>query len=298
MTDTTLQKAVTAIRAGDKATGKNLLLEVLEIDPENDKAWVWMSAVVDTDELRRECLEEALKYNPNNQTARKGLNKLQRPPKNQLHTTTPKSASLPSLRFQEGTQLPEESISSVTPVPTSNLTGDSQATVEYFCKRLILEKGYAILALDETLTVPILKPENRLFPIPAEVIPELLPLQAHFDVILFRQTGAGFDVVCLKVCCSQAEPLPVTQAQLVKAGQACLKYSNAVAYGIVSPIKIQVWELYERSFTPDDAERLKALKRIPGRKHIGVQVHAIDKISRRIVYSPAWFKLSGNRKYL
>ena len=298
MTDTTLQKAVTAIKAGDKATGKNLLLEVLEIDSENDKAWVWMSAVVDTDELRLECLEEALKFNPNNQTAQKGISKLQRSKKLFSDTTLPESPDRSPWNLQDKPQKAAGEIKSIAPIPLSPLTRDSQTTIEYFCKRLIIEKAYAVLALDETLTVPILKPETRLFPIPAEVVPELLPLQAHFDVILFRQTGAGFDVVCLKVCRSQAEPLPVTQAQLVDAGQACLKYSKAVAYGIVSPIKFQVWELYERSFTPDDAERLKALKRIPGRKHVGVQVHAIDKISRTLVYSSAWFKVSGNRRYL
>lgn len=77
MTDK-LQTAIIAIKEGDKSTGKNLLLEILKDNPENDRAWTWMSAVVDSDELRQECLEEAIKHNPNNQTARKGLEKLQK----------------------------------------------------------------------------------------------------------------------------------------------------------------------------------------------------------------------------
>jgi hypothetical protein len=71
-----LKQAITSIKAGEKATGKQLLMEVLEAEPENDKAWVWMSAVVETDDLRRECLEEALMYNPFNETAQRGLAKL------------------------------------------------------------------------------------------------------------------------------------------------------------------------------------------------------------------------------
>jgi Tfp pilus assembly protein PilF len=73
-----LQRAIARIKADDKTDGRQFLWEILKADPKNDKAWLWMSAVVDTDELRQECLEEALKVNPSNQTARNGLAKLRR----------------------------------------------------------------------------------------------------------------------------------------------------------------------------------------------------------------------------
>jgi len=71
-----LNLAVNKIKTGDKEAGKQILMELLDANPENDKAWVWMSAVVGTDELRRECLEEALMYNPFNETAQRGLEKI------------------------------------------------------------------------------------------------------------------------------------------------------------------------------------------------------------------------------
>ncbi len=71
-----LQEAIALIKSGQKDEGQNLLIQILEEDPQNDKAWIWMSAVVDTDEMRLECLEEALKINPNNQAAQKGAAKL------------------------------------------------------------------------------------------------------------------------------------------------------------------------------------------------------------------------------
>lgn len=286
-----LQTAVTAIKEGNKATGRQILVEILQENPANDRAWVWMSSVVETDDMRRECLREALNHNPHNQAAKKGLNKLQQTADHQTPTptVTGKERFLPP---QESTPPQQAGIN------TAALSNDNQATIEYICKRLILEKHYNVLALDENPTVPILNPEHFQFPIPVEVIPELLPLQPYFDLILFRQTGARFEAICLKVCRSKGEPEPVTQAQLIAAGQACLQYSNVVAYGQVSPVFIRVWELFERKFTPDDEQRLQKLKRIPGRKKVGVQVQAIDKLSRQIIYSSALFRFSGGRRYI
>ena len=71
-----LQNAISLIKSGHKEEGQAILIQILEDDPQNEKAWIWMSAVVDTDEMRLECLEEVLKINPNNQAAQKGAAKL------------------------------------------------------------------------------------------------------------------------------------------------------------------------------------------------------------------------------
>lgn len=71
-----LQNAISLIKSGHKEEGQAILIQILEDDPQNEKAWIWMSAVVDTDEMRLECLDEALKINPNNQAAQKGAAKL------------------------------------------------------------------------------------------------------------------------------------------------------------------------------------------------------------------------------
>lgn len=282
-----LQDAVTSIKNGDKVTGKKILLDILNDDPSNDRAWMWMSAVVDTNEMRYECLQEAVKLNPNNRMAKKGLKKLQQ----SMHGVSPTSISANETSENQ----PESEIETANKI---TLSSNSQSTIEYLCKRLILEKFYSILALDDKPTVPILNPGKFLFPVPVEVIPELLPLQTHFDLILFRQTGARFDAICLKVCRDKDEPPPITQTQLVEVGQACLQYSNVVAYGQVSPVMIQIWEIYERSITPNDIQRLKNLKRMPGRKKVGVQTRGVDKVSGKLVYTSSWFKFSGISKYI
>jgi hypothetical protein len=71
-----LQRAIAAIRSGDKETGQRLLAEVIRNDPRNETAWLWMSSVIDSDEHRRYCLERVLQTNPHNETARQGLEAL------------------------------------------------------------------------------------------------------------------------------------------------------------------------------------------------------------------------------
>jgi hypothetical protein len=68
-----LQRAIAAIRAGDKTGGQRLLAEVIRNDPRNEAAWLWMSAALDSDEQRRTCLERVLAINPDNPTAQRGL---------------------------------------------------------------------------------------------------------------------------------------------------------------------------------------------------------------------------------
>lgn len=72
-----LQQAITLIESGDKQNGRRLLAEILEAEPRNEQAWLWMSGVVTNGEQRRDCLEQVLEINPNNQSAKKGLELLQ-----------------------------------------------------------------------------------------------------------------------------------------------------------------------------------------------------------------------------
>jgi hypothetical protein len=70
-----LSLAIKTIKEGNKQLGQQLLSQVLQSDPNNEQAWLWMSAVVDEDK-RRYCIERALKINPNNQQAIMALQKL------------------------------------------------------------------------------------------------------------------------------------------------------------------------------------------------------------------------------
>jgi Tol biopolymer transport system component len=77
MTQALLQQAIDAIRRGDKAAGQRLLAQVLRADPRSETAWLWMSQIVETDAQRLDCLRRMLAINPNNATARKGIELLE-----------------------------------------------------------------------------------------------------------------------------------------------------------------------------------------------------------------------------
>jgi hypothetical protein len=76
-----LQKAVELIKAGNDPAARELLLNVLRANPKNDKAWVWMASITKERDKRQKCLEEALKHNPNNQIAKRALQKMTSPKK-------------------------------------------------------------------------------------------------------------------------------------------------------------------------------------------------------------------------
>jgi hypothetical protein len=70
---TSLELAITAIRSGRKEEGRQLLNLLIQQNPNNEMAWLWMSSVVNTDEQRARCLYHVLAINPDNNLARRGL---------------------------------------------------------------------------------------------------------------------------------------------------------------------------------------------------------------------------------
>jgi hypothetical protein len=72
----TLEAGITAAREGRRVEARELLQQALQSDPRSEQGWLWMSAVVETDDERRICLERVLTINPKNQTAQAGLDKL------------------------------------------------------------------------------------------------------------------------------------------------------------------------------------------------------------------------------
>ena len=50
----------------DIAEGRRLLIESLRTNPQNDMAWVWLARATNQPEKRLECIERALKINPDN----------------------------------------------------------------------------------------------------------------------------------------------------------------------------------------------------------------------------------------
>lgn len=71
--DNLFQDAVAALREGNKARAKELLTLLLKEEQNNATYWVWMSAAVDNAKERTYCLQTALKLDPENATAKRGL---------------------------------------------------------------------------------------------------------------------------------------------------------------------------------------------------------------------------------
>jgi tetratricopeptide (TPR) repeat protein len=73
-----LQQAIQAARAGQKSEARDLLLELVDIDPHNEMAWMWLSGLVDSLEDRIIACENVLTINPGNEKVRTYLASLQR----------------------------------------------------------------------------------------------------------------------------------------------------------------------------------------------------------------------------
>src|SRR5687768_15874499 len=71
--DAVFQEAVDALRAGNKSRARELFTGLLKTDQNNAMYWVWMSSTVETAKERIYCLQTALKLDPGNVAAKRGL---------------------------------------------------------------------------------------------------------------------------------------------------------------------------------------------------------------------------------
>ena len=71
-----MRDAIEAAREGRKSEAKTLFQQVVDQDDKNEKAWMWLASVVDTDEERRVCLSNVLFINPGNERAQTAMAKL------------------------------------------------------------------------------------------------------------------------------------------------------------------------------------------------------------------------------
>ena len=73
-----LQIGIQAARKGNKAGARVTLQQVIDADKTNERAWLWMAAIAETSEDRRRYLNAVLRLNPENPTALRELEKLNR----------------------------------------------------------------------------------------------------------------------------------------------------------------------------------------------------------------------------
>lgn len=74
--DGMVREAIRAFKAGKKSEARTILEKATDLDPHNEKAWMWLSAAVEAPEDQRICLENVLFINPENENARRGLDYL------------------------------------------------------------------------------------------------------------------------------------------------------------------------------------------------------------------------------
>jgi tetratricopeptide (TPR) repeat protein len=71
-----LRQGVEAARAGQKLEARKIFMQVVEIDPPNDLAWLWLSGLMDDLEERIIACENVLTINPANEKVRVYLDSL------------------------------------------------------------------------------------------------------------------------------------------------------------------------------------------------------------------------------
>lgn len=64
-----LSDATAAIERGELALGRELLLQIVSRDPGNTAAWLWLARTCHDPQRRRECLEQVLALDPDNDEA-------------------------------------------------------------------------------------------------------------------------------------------------------------------------------------------------------------------------------------
>lgn len=72
-----MRQGIEAAREGNKAEARKFFEQVTEQDDQNEKAWMWLASVMETDEERLVCLQQVLRINPLNERAQEGLKKLE-----------------------------------------------------------------------------------------------------------------------------------------------------------------------------------------------------------------------------
>lgn len=71
-----LYDGAVAVQSGRRAEAQKLLLRVIELDEQNELAWLWLSGAVDDPADQEVALENVLALNPNNGAAQAGLRML------------------------------------------------------------------------------------------------------------------------------------------------------------------------------------------------------------------------------
>jgi len=136
-----LNKGIDAARSGDVGTARDLLSRVVNDDPNNETAWLWLASVVESDEELRICLENVLTLNPDNENARARLALLDQ---TAPAVPAPKPEPLPQEITTPSTLAPsptEFDIEEIVGCPYCGQDADSKDTLCPHCRKpLVIER--------------------------------------------------------------------------------------------------------------------------------------------------------------
>jgi micrococcal nuclease len=79
MTSQLVLKTIAAIKVGEKKRARKLLIQAIKENSKDDDAWLVLSAVVPDEDQKIECLERALRINPQNKKAKQAFAKYKHP---------------------------------------------------------------------------------------------------------------------------------------------------------------------------------------------------------------------------
>ncbi len=71
-----LQQAISTLKTGKRAEAQRLLQEIIRSNPANERAWLWYIDTLPSNAERIQALKWCLRFNPNSDWARRGLNAL------------------------------------------------------------------------------------------------------------------------------------------------------------------------------------------------------------------------------
>ena len=77
MDDVTLQQAIQLSKDGRRLDARKLLRPFLEVDPENEKAWLWYANSFELVDEKIKALQNCLVYCPKSKMALEGIRTLQ-----------------------------------------------------------------------------------------------------------------------------------------------------------------------------------------------------------------------------
>jgi tetratricopeptide (TPR) repeat protein len=74
--DALIERGAAALRGGDRARARELLIAAVRANPRSAPAWLWLAGALDDPAQQRECLERAVALDPASAAARQGLEAL------------------------------------------------------------------------------------------------------------------------------------------------------------------------------------------------------------------------------